>query len=775
MNYNIEVKGFMGVLECTAHIINPVTIITGDNAQGKSSLARAIGALLSRETNPMGVQTRFLPQYINSTNRQAVMKLFSDRNGAVVEWKLASQSKISEFGKKEDIPYSSPIAVGIEMPTNMPIKERGKILAEIVNPLPTLDQVREAMDGQGLSEKAIVGIHDRIITSKGGGKSGWDNCSEFYRELRRSQKAQWELITGKRYGDEKSITWMPDGFTEEMRTKSVEWVNDQLSTAKLEMDEANNLKIISEENHEAIRSAYNHDLPIKRSSIAAKGASVHHQENEIARINPLVKEGEERVRVLNESIVKGEKSRAAKTAKKNIADATASIEGLNGKHAENQNKFNAAEEKWQEISNEEVAFFNSLTKENNKLEELLSEKKNSTRTMDIISAWDGDKAPLTCPSCETGLNLTEEGLVSWTPEDKPVYEGRELSVIDTEYEECKTLCISLKKQKDDLKPRFTEQSNIKAGAKSMMDDCESQVKELKGKIAELQMIAANTGSETDVSDLEGQLETVGRDLATDRKARDDANQELGRLQAQIEDAGAFIDKATADYEELEEYLVQKAKVGEKDTKTARHEHWTKMLKASNQYYDATRIFKSIVGFNFIINQLDEKHFGSLKSRVMHGGITVINQKMSEVCKECDFDSLFLDDEYGFTWGGRDIKLCSNSEQWRAQAVFAYAVAIITNSSTVVLDEADILDYQNEGKLAESFGKIFNNPKNKMKLIIFATGDGGAWRDIDNCSHFKMVGGVLRGGNIETITVVNDTEDAKPETPDNSIKDIEDMV
>ena len=66
-----------------------------------------------------------------------------------------------------------------------------------------------------------------------------------------------------------------------------------------------------------------------------------------------------------------------------------------------------------------------------------------------------------------------------------------------------------------------------------------------------------------------------------------------------------------------------------------------------------------------------------------------------------------------------MELCSESEQWRAQAALQLTVAALDGSGLVVLDRADVLDEPNRKGLGAALDRVCG--KTGLTVVVCATG------------------------------------------------------
>ena len=106
-------------------------------------------------------------------------------------------------------------------------------------------------------------------------------------------------------------------------------------------------------------------------------------------------------------------------------------------------------------------------------------------------------------------------------------------------------------------------------------------------------------------------------------------------------------------------------------------------------------------------------------------INRINQLMAAWCVFCGWPSVQINPAMGVTWGGRAIRLCAESAEWRANAMIAAAMAVESKVRLVVLDRCDILEKRHRGALFRWVAEMTGDPKQGGRLdqvFLMATTD-----------------------------------------------------
>ena len=82
----------------------------------------------------------------------------------------------------------------------------------------------------------------------------------------------------------------------------------------------------------------------------------------------------------------------------------------------------------------------------------------------------------------------------------------------------------------------------------------------------------------------------------------------------------------------------------------------------------------------------------LRARILARGLTSLNaDRLRPVARAAEWRETAIEPDLSVTYGGRSYSLLSASEQWRARATLAVAMALIEGHKIAILDGADILD------------------------------------------------------------------------------------
>ncbi len=198
----LHIQDVVKIVKAEIDIADGITLIAGDNEQGKTSVLMSLASLVTGEAVPFPEVTkkdaRFL---VNSTgNAKSAMATLATKGGtAVVKWPSC----------KVDAPekLSSVYAAGLKEPTKIPSHELTKLLGI----LPTKEQFVAEMDTIALQCEDIGAVVEGVWSKIQ--STSWDAAHEQAVARRQSLKQEWARSAGIPWaGDTAAGTWKPEHF-----------------------------------------------------------------------------------------------------------------------------------------------------------------------------------------------------------------------------------------------------------------------------------------------------------------------------------------------------------------------------------------------------------------------------------------------------------------------------------------------------------------------------------------------------------------------------------
>ena len=197
----LSVRDVRGIAEADIELGDRITWIAGDNAQGKSSLADSLRALLSRERTPLTGVVKFDgPAMTRLDAKVGSANLINGAWQASARWTAKSADAIKTGGPDEDGIWASPVAAGQVSFMAMKAAERGTMFWELFKVNPTDDQIKGRLKKAGIAEP-----YDDILEEIR--SQDWELAAKVYGDRARDKKGEWAGITGRPWGAELANGW----------------------------------------------------------------------------------------------------------------------------------------------------------------------------------------------------------------------------------------------------------------------------------------------------------------------------------------------------------------------------------------------------------------------------------------------------------------------------------------------------------------------------------------------------------------------------------------
>jgi len=234
----IRIRNYIGVAQAELEIHNGITLIAGDNAVGKSSVLRGIGSLLTGDILPRGINKGDSDAVVMDGSKAAELILTTDKDSAAIAY---PNPKYITMG---DPPHASAIAVGLANYTDMKQEERARFLAQLLQAAPKEEAVAAALAEHMTQEDIHIVL--RMVE-----KEGFDGTVERLKERRVKLKGKWEDMTGQRWGDNKAVQWLPEGWSEYDEI-AVEQVSARLAASQEAYDRAAKKSVVDETEYQGL-------------------------------------------------------------------------------------------------------------------------------------------------------------------------------------------------------------------------------------------------------------------------------------------------------------------------------------------------------------------------------------------------------------------------------------------------------------------------------------------------------------------------------------------
>lgn len=202
----VSIKNFLGCSSADV-VLEKITIIAGENSAGKTSIGTAVAAALTGNPTPMDdVSKATAGRLVRDGASNGSVEITTEEGSTKITYPKAT---VSTEGKA---PYASEFAAGLVCVLDLPPKERAEILSRYMGLEPTKEDLERRLTG--VKPEHVALLWQRIQDG------GWDGAHAEAKEKGVRLKAQWEQITGERYGAKKADSWIPDGYSSDLASAS---------------------------------------------------------------------------------------------------------------------------------------------------------------------------------------------------------------------------------------------------------------------------------------------------------------------------------------------------------------------------------------------------------------------------------------------------------------------------------------------------------------------------------------------------------------------------
>jgi hypothetical protein len=252
----IRIKNYIGCAQAELTLDGGITLVAGDNAQGKSSVLRGVGSLLTGDVMPKGVAKGESEVMVMDGAKAGEIILTTDQDSAVITY---PHPKFVTMGEP---PKASEIAAGLRLFTDLKEDDRARYLQGLLQAVPTYEAVREALkDSMNVAD--IKTLLDMVE------KEGFDGACERLKEARVKLKGKWEEIAGESWGDKKAQQWMPEGWSD-YDELSPEQVSARLAASQEAYDRVAKQSIVNETEYQTLVDLLGKREPTQMSLDLAK-------------------------------------------------------------------------------------------------------------------------------------------------------------------------------------------------------------------------------------------------------------------------------------------------------------------------------------------------------------------------------------------------------------------------------------------------------------------------------------------------------------------------
>lgn len=270
---HLSVSGFLGCASLDLALQQPVVLIAGHNAAGKSSIAEAVRFAMLAEPERVTLK-RDYPMLINAGASSARIEMI-DGDGESIVVSIASDGAIKDSSKGREVPPALGVCLDHHRFAVMTADERRSFLFGLMGISTDGAAVREKLIARGTDQARAEAVLPLLRT-------GFPAACDEAKSRARDAKAAWRTITGETYGDKKAAAWKapkPDWSVTDLSALQREQfhVEEQLSADNRTLGE-----LMQRQKDGAGRSQRIGELREKARRFAAIAEKLKHDQAELA-------------------------------------------------------------------------------------------------------------------------------------------------------------------------------------------------------------------------------------------------------------------------------------------------------------------------------------------------------------------------------------------------------------------------------------------------------------------------------------------------------------
>ena len=191
----LAVKNFQGLRHADIEITEPLLLVSGGNAAGKTSLLDAISMAFTGHPRRVKLK-KDMGQLITKGNKKARVSVTTTEGQFATE--LPDTKAALHFGEHSFLQFALDSTAFAKLGD----KERRKLLFEVTGAGAKMPVILEKLAALGISDVMVEQIKPLLI-------SGFPAASDHAKSLASEARGAWKQITGETYGSAKADGWEP--------------------------------------------------------------------------------------------------------------------------------------------------------------------------------------------------------------------------------------------------------------------------------------------------------------------------------------------------------------------------------------------------------------------------------------------------------------------------------------------------------------------------------------------------------------------------------------
>lgn len=190
-------------------LTGPITLLTGDNEEGKTSVLLALKAVLTGETACINIASKYDADGMcaDGATKQASAILDDGEGQVIARWSKTKSYPIRTQKSVAGLPHASKTAAGLPDFLSLEANDRVKVFLEAFQVDPNEQDLTSAITQVEIDVSAEDVWNDIVI-------HGWDGTHTNASEALTAMKADWRAVTAEEWTKDKAEDWAPDCMDE---------------------------------------------------------------------------------------------------------------------------------------------------------------------------------------------------------------------------------------------------------------------------------------------------------------------------------------------------------------------------------------------------------------------------------------------------------------------------------------------------------------------------------------------------------------------------------
>lgn len=194
----VEISSVLGIQEISVKTPAPVTLFTGGNGEGKSSLAECMRMAFGASPERVKLKKEYAQLVNEKTGAKKGRAVFEDDQGGQHMIELPSGKRSSDFSQDFALPY---VLDPSQIPA-MDAKQRRAFFFQLSNVSIKPKDVEAKLAARGRKADLIKRVSPMLT-------GGFPDAADYAAKQATEAKGAWRELTGETYGAEKADVWEP--------------------------------------------------------------------------------------------------------------------------------------------------------------------------------------------------------------------------------------------------------------------------------------------------------------------------------------------------------------------------------------------------------------------------------------------------------------------------------------------------------------------------------------------------------------------------------------